>query len=175
MLPITGNRGHSARPRSRKTLGDLGGRWRRGTGLLLTPAHNWRPGEVRGEMLPVLSGGRRLPLPGGLGALSLLTGIVQAWRGCLTAGIVRHGGARCLKTGKEQAPGPFPGARPDRSIVFFPVLSRRPVLAKCGGLAVRSSWRSGPAPRRGSRSRASTAGGLVEPRGVEAWQLGRSW
>jgi hypothetical protein len=47
-----------------------------------------------------------------------------------------------------------------------------PSWRKCGGLAVRSSWRSGPAPRRGSRSRASTAGGLVEPRGVEAWQLG---
>ena len=51
------------------------------------------------------SGGRRLPLPGGLRASSLLTGILQAWRG-----------ACCLKTGKEQAPGPFPGARPDRSI-----------------------------------------------------------
>jgi hypothetical protein len=123
-------------------------------------------------MLPVLSGGRRLPFPGGLGASSLLTGIVQAWRGCLTAGIVQAWrGARCLKTGKEQAPGPFPGARPDRSIVS-PSYPGGPSWRKCGGLAVRSSWRSGPAPRRGSRSRASTAGGLVEPRGVEAWQLG---
>ena len=127
---------------------------------------------VRGEMRPVLSGGRRLPLPGGLGASSLLTGILQAWRGCLTAGILQAWrGARCLKTGKEQAPGPFPGARPDRSIVS-PSYPGGPSWRKCGGLAVRSSWRSGPAPRRGSRSRASTAGGLVEPRGVEAWQLG---
>ena len=123
------------------------------------------PRGVRGEMLPVLSGGRRLPFPGGLGASSLLTGIVQAWRGCLTAGIVQAWrGARCLKTGKEQAPGPFPGARPDRSIVS-PSYPGGPSWGKCGGLAVRSSWRSGPAPRRGSRSRASTAGGLVEPRG----------
>ena len=56
-------------------------------------------------------------------------------------------GARCLKTGKEQAPGPFPGARPDRSI-GFPVLSRRPVLVqmrRSGGAIVMAIGASSPA------------------------------
>ena len=82
------------------------------------------------------SGERSLPLPGGLRASSLLTGIFQAWRG-----------ACCLKTGKEQAPGPFPGARPDRSI-GGPVLSRRPVLAqmrRSGGAIVMAIGASSPA------------------------------
>ena len=113
------------------------------------------PRGVRGEMRPVPSGGRRLPLPGGLRASSLLTGILQAWRG-----------ACCLKTGKEQAPGPFPGGG-------VPVLSRRPVLAqmrRSGGAIVmaigassrrgsgrgprpRAAWSSGEGSRHGSSGR----------------------
>jgi len=62
--------------------------------------------------------------------------------------------ARCLRTGKEQAPGPFPGARSDRSIVS-PSHPGGPSWRKCGVLVERQS---GPAPRRGSLSRASTRG-----------------
>jgi hypothetical protein len=131
--PSPGNRGHSARPRSRKTLGDLGGWCAPRDVVAPHSGPQLAPRGVRGEMLPVLSGGRRLPFPGGLGASSLLTGIVQAWRGCLTAGIVQAWrGARCLKTGKEQAPGPFPGARPDRSIVS-PSHPGGSSWRKCGG------------------------------------------
>ena len=111
----------------------------------------------------------------GLGASSLLTGILQAWRGCLTAGILQAWrGACCLKTGKEQAPGPFPGARPDRSIVFPPVLSRRPVLAqmrRSGGAIVMAIGASSPACipveglDRGRPGRAERGRGMAARRG----------
>ena len=74
-------------------------------------------------------------------------------------------GARCLRTGKEQAPGPFPGARPDRSIGGFPVLSRRPVLAqmrRSGGAAVMAIGAGSPAriPGRGLDPGGSPACGV---------------
>ena len=145
-----------------KLWGDLGGWCAPRDGVAPHSGPQLAPRGVRGEMLPVLSGGRRLPFPGGLGASSLLTGILQAWRGCLTAGILQAWrGACCLKTGKEQAPGPFPGARPARSLDRFPP---RPIPAARPG-ANAAVWRCdrhgdrgqlpGVDPGRGPRPRAA--------------------
>ena len=109
---------------------------------------------VRGEMPPVLSGGRRLPLPGGLGASSLLTGIVQAWRGCR-----RHGaGPVASKQAKNRLRGRSPGPGPIARSVSRPIPAARPganaAVWRCDRHGDRGQL-PGVGPGRGPRPRAA--------------------
>ena len=176
-----------------KPRGTWGAGVRCRSGLLPTPTHKRR---LRGSGGNASGSSRAAPVPSqGLGASSRLTGIVQAWRGCLTAGNLQAWrGARCLKTGKEHAPGPFPGARPDRSIVSpsYPggPSWRNAAVWRCDrhgdrgqlpgvdpgrGPRPRAAWSSREGSRHGSSGRLTRM--LVNvwyPREskVEAWQLG---
>ena len=80
-LPITGDRGHSARFRSSENPGDLGGRCALQVGVAPHSDAQKAPQGVRGEMRPVPPIGRRQSPPRGLG-----DGFSASARGLQTAG-----------------------------------------------------------------------------------------
>ena len=65
--PSPGNRGHSARPRSRKTLGDLGGRYALQVGVAPHTDPQKAPQGVRGKCVRFLPATGAFPFPGSWG------------------------------------------------------------------------------------------------------------